>query len=409
MNMKNQSPVQHVVLPDRTTITLNAQRAFLVISENLRTTCSFDRDGRLLGCFLDGKNYKRGLDSTIMVKYIAESGEKQRDILSDAEARELIGMVHAWVVRIRDAVVSQGVCADILPWLNAIVDWDDVRLLAERTAFQSIYNRVGILPPDQYLSVVLQATEGCTWNRCTFCTFYRDTPFGITSPSAFRQHARQVRDFLGPAIYLRKSIFLADANALIIPQQRLLELVRIVHEEFPIGEARHGEDYVLDGIYSFLDIFGAEKKTLHDYRELSAYKVRRIYIGLESGDEELFRLLNKPGSPAECVEAVHTIKTAGINVGIILLAGAGGDRWYDHHMDGSIQRLREMCLNSGDIVYLSPLVVSADTEYARRIAEAGIEPLPHADMMQQVNQFKTALKTAGGPRVTLYHIEEFLY
>lgn len=407
--MMSRSSVQHVVLPDSTAITLNAQRAFLVISENLQTTCSFDREGRLVGCFLDGKNYKRGLDSTIMVKYMAETGEKQRAILSATEAGELIGRVHAWVVRIRDAVVFQGVCADILPWLDAIVRWDGARLLAERTMFETIYNRVGILPPDQYLSVVLQATEGCTWNRCTFCTFYRDIPFGIKSSVAFRQHARQVRDFLGQAIYLRKSIFLADANALIIPQQRLLELVQIVHEEFPIGDARAGDDYVLDGIYSFLDIFGAEKKTLPDYKELSAYKVRRIYIGLESGDEAVFRLLNKPGSPAECVEAVHTIKAAGINVGIILLAGAGGDVWYDHHMAGSLQRLREMALDSGDIVYLSPLVVSADTEYARCIAEAGIEPLQHADMMQQMNQFKTALKTAGGPRVTLYHIEEFLY
>jgi radical SAM superfamily enzyme YgiQ (UPF0313 family) len=258
---------------------------------------------------------------------------------------------------------------------------------------------------------VLQAAEGCSWNRCTFCTFYRDRPFRIKSPEQFRQHARHVKAFFGSAIGLRKSLFLADANALIIPQGRLLELLQIIHEEFSIGAPRSGDTYTLNGIYSFLDIFGAERKTLDDYRQLADYGVRRIYIGLETGDPDLFKLLNKPGSPQECVEVVRTIKAAGIAVGIIILAGAGGQTLAQQHVDNSLRALLEMQPDAGDIVYLSPLVLAGDDEYSQRMRELGIRELSREEIIAQVNTFKAAFKSRGRdrPRVTLYNIEDFLY
>ena len=90
--------------------------------------------------------------------------------------------------------------------------------------FRSIYTPVAILPPDQYLAVVVQATEGCSWNRCTFCDFYRQQPFRIKGDGEFRSHVGDVVSFFGTAIGLRRSIFLADANALVIAQDRLLRL-----------------------------------------------------------------------------------------------------------------------------------------------------------------------------------------
>ena len=111
--------------------------------------------------------------------------------------------------------------------------------------------------------------EGCSWNQCTFCTFYHDRKFRIKCPTDFRRHIQKIKVLLGQAIGLRKSIFLGDANALIIPQHRLRDLLQVVQEEFPIGVPRAGDDYTLKGISSFLDIVGAERKTLDDYRELA--------------------------------------------------------------------------------------------------------------------------------------------
>jgi radical SAM superfamily enzyme YgiQ (UPF0313 family) len=222
---------------------------------------------------------------------------------------------------------------------------------------------------------------------------------------------QQIKGLLGQAIGLRKSIFLGDANALIIPQRRLCDLLQVVQEEFPIGARKPGDDYALKGIYSFLDIFGAERKTLDDYRELAAYGLKRIYIGLETGDDELFALLNKPGSPQACVEAVQTIKQAGIAVGVILLAGAGGDRFAAQHVAQSIARIQAMGLDSEDIVYVSPLVVSGEDEYSLRLREQGGRPLTRDEVQAQVTMLKAALRPTrkDSPKVSLYHIEEFIY
>ena len=71
----------------------------------------------------------------------------------------------------------------------------------------------------------MQATHGCSHNACTFCTFYQDIPFRIKSPDEFRSHVAGVLDFFGPALAMRRSIFLADANALVVPMPRLLALL----------------------------------------------------------------------------------------------------------------------------------------------------------------------------------------
>ncbi|WP_245863439.1 hypothetical protein [Candidatus Viridilinea mediisalina] len=225
----------------------------------------------------------------------------------------------------------------------------------------------------------------------------------MKTPAAFREHVQRVKAFLGQGLRMRKSLFLGDANALVIAQARLRELLSIVHDEFALGGS-HG----LKGIYAFLDIFGAEQKSASDYRELRAAHVRRIYLGLESGNAEVFRLLNKPGSPAACIEAVRAIKAGGINVGIIILAGAGGTRLAQQHVSHSLAALASMNLGPGDIVYISPLIVPPDGSYAQQLHEAASRPL---HVVRQLEQLKAGAKAvcAPGSKVALYHIEEFIY
>jgi hypothetical protein len=215
-----------------------------------------------------------------------------------------------------------------------------------------------------------------------------------------------VKAFVGAGLGLRMAIFLGDANALITPQPRLRSLLQVIHEEFSIGPTAP-----LKGIYSFLDIFGAERKTLTDYRELADAGVRRIYLGLESGDDTVFHQLNKPGSPAEAIEVVQTIKAAGIAVGVILLAGAGGSRFAADHVQHSIDVIAAMNLGPDDIVYLSPLIVTPDSPYLDQLRESAGQPLDAAEITAQVQTLKQSLRTvvAPGTKVVLYHIEEFVY
>ncbi|MFN3134849.1 MAG: radical SAM protein [Candidatus Kryptonium sp.] len=387
----------------------NLQKYSTTISEEHKFIYYFDAEGRFMGGFFDGVSYRRGLDNRLMKKFFDKDGTKVKIFVGDEEKREVIDDVIERVSKIRN--VLSGSESEVLERLDEILKWDYEQLEKDGIKFFSVYKPISILPPDQYFSLVLQPAEGCSWNKCTFCSFYQDRRFRVKSPDEFLTHVKKVKEFFGRAIGLRKSIFLGDANALIIPQKRLIELIKIVHDEFPICKSKDGFDHIFDGIYSFLDIFGAERKSYNEYVELKNLLVKRIYIGLETGDANLFKYLNKPGSPDECVEVVATIKSAGINVGVIVLAGAGGKKFYEDHVKNTVKTILKTPLGSGDIVYLSPLVLDEAGEYVRIMNELGSEMLDKFEMAQQIQRIKEELKSLNklGVRITLYDIQEFIY
>lgn len=389
----------------------NVQKYSTTISEEHKFIYYFDAEGRFMGGFFDGISYRRGLDNRLMKKFFDKDGSKIKVFVSDVEKKKVISDV---IDRVRKIKIKLGRCKledEIIGRLDEILRWSYEDLEKDGLRFLSVYKPINVLPPDQYFSLVLQAAEGCSWNNCTFCSFYQDRKFKIKSPDEFLEHIKKVKEFFGRSIGLRKSIFLGDANALIIPQKRLVELVKIIHSEFPVGNSRPEFEYVFDGIYSFLDIFGAEKKNYNEYVELRNLLVKRIYIGLETGDENLFRYLNKPGSPIECIDVVSVIKQSGISVGIIVLAGAGGKKFYETHVKNTIETLLKMPLNNGDIIYLSPIVVDESDEYTKVMSDLGSERLSKFEIRNQIQEIRNGLKELlkFGVRVTLYDIQEFIY
>jgi radical SAM superfamily enzyme YgiQ (UPF0313 family) len=263
---------------------------------------------------------------------------------------------------------------------------------------------VGILPPDQYMAVVLQATEGCSFNTCTFCNFYRDRPFRIKSPGEFRLHAEAVRDFLGLGLSLRRTIFLGDANALVTPMPRLLPLLEAVHQVYDVER--------LGGMYAFLDGFSGEKKTPGDFRRLAEGGMRRVYVGLESGSPALLRFLKKPGAPEDALRAVQAMKAGGLAVGVIVLLGAGGHTYAKEHVRETVRTINAMQLDADDLIYFSELVESEGLPYVQAAYQAGLQPLSQQERLAQGEEIEAGLKFSqqgGTPHISRYDIREFVY
>ena len=185
-----------------------------------RRVLSFDREGRPYHYFREGKTYKRALAGSLHLRY--REGERRRRRLAPEEAlgvyQEVLDLAEA---HLRDERRRE----EVLRWTP--------EGLLDPTPYRRAYAwPVSILPPDAYLSVVLQATTGCTWNRCAFCSFYQDRPFQKRTPEAFREHIQAVLALLGRGRLLRRGVFLADGNALALsePLLPLLELVDSVEE-----------------------------------------------------------------------------------------------------------------------------------------------------------------------------------
>lgn len=371
---------------------------------------SYDRAGRLWTAFLDGISYRRGLDGRIIARWRNAKGERERRWLAAQEASALEARIWQSVSALYAAIRTQEVSLAIpLPQegyalLERAAAFDVARSAEDARRFREVYKPIGILPPDQYMAVVLQATEGCSFNTCTFCDFYKGRPFHIKSPAEFRAHALAVRELLGEGLSLRRSIFLGDANALVIPMPRLLPLFEVVHEIYDVE--------ALGGIYAFLDAFSGEKKSPQDYAALHAWGLRRVYIGLESGHADLLAFLKKPGTPQDAIQTVRALKSAGVAVGVIVLLGAGGKQYAKAHVRDTVEVLNAMPLGKGDILYLSELITSPEMAYAQDALRAGLEPLTRAECFAQgeaIVQGLRFLAVGNAPRISRYDIREFVY
>jgi radical SAM superfamily enzyme YgiQ (UPF0313 family) len=291
-----------------------------------------------------------------------------------------------------------------LPLLARAARMDRAAYAEDVRRYHAVYKPVGILPPDQYMAVVLQATEGCSFNTCTFCNFYRDRRFRIRPAEEFRQHAAAVRGYLGEGLSLRRTIFLGDANALVIPMPRLLPLLDAVHATFDVER--------LGGIYAFLDGFSGEKKTAADYAKLARRGLKRIYIGMESGSEEMLRFLKKPGRPEDVIQAVKAIKAGGIAVGIIALLGAGGRFYAPIHTRQTIEAINAMPLDLDDLIYFSELIEDEGLEYTRDAYDHKLIPLTPQERIAQGEAIEAGLRFSarrGTPHISRYDIREFVY
>ncbi len=297
-------------------------------------------------------------------------------------------------------IAQQAAAQDVR--VKPLLDWDYVALAKDAVWFAEIYAPISILPPDQYGSLVVQGTTGCSYNACLFCDFYRDRRFTVKRAGEFVAHLAAVRAFFGPALPLRRSIFLADANAAVAPMPRLREWFDAL-EASGLLEGR--------GVYSFVDVFTPERKSHDEWRELVGRGLRRAYLGFETGDDELRRWLRKPGATGEAVAAVRALKAAGVAVSVIVITGLGGDRFAPQHAAHTADALHRMELGGRDILYFLPLVADAASGYAEAAAGAGIRSLPAEAILAQEQAIREAVRSSiqRGLICSRYDIREFAY
>ncbi len=165
-------------------------------------------------------------------------------------------------------------------------------------------------PPSEARSFILQATVGCSHNRCTFCSAYKDKRFQI---KPLHEIARDLED-AKPYAGLIRRVFLADGDALIIPQKRLVRILEMVRGTFPNLERI--------GIYG--NAKSVLRKSVDDLRELKDMKLGIIYIGLESGSDEVLKKVKKGSTTAHMIEAAKRIHEANITLSITVILGLGG-------------------------------------------------------------------------------------
>lgn len=367
---------------------------------------TFEPSGRLHAAFIRGRHYRRALNHRILETWRMQPrgyGGLRERWLDCNETKKLVGQIHNDIAHSTFELTGR----EHQQALNCIGAWTPLAYEKDMRKFGDVYRPISILPPDQYLSVVVQATEGCSWNKCTFCDFYAGQTFRIRPKEELCEHIRGVREFFGDGIRLRRSVFLGDGNALSAPWPAVVDMFRAVQAGFPESEA--GPSW--QNTYAFVDTWGGRRLTVAQIKELRDLGLRRVYLGLETGHDALLATVNKPGSAALAVDVIDRFKQAGVSVGIIVMLGIGGQAFAQDHVWDTVKVLNDMPLGAGDLIYFSPLVVSSHLSYAKDMWAANIKPLTNEDMVAQYEHMVAGIGSGNpdGPKIATYNIKRFVY
>ncbi len=316
---------------------LNIKKEGIVLTGEDESLFFIDKEGRILYVFFENKGYRIGLSGEIIEKKRKDGEKLIRRFKSLRFLKE--------IYRRAENILEDEFFKENRDFLKDFLKKGYKNFKSTIDSFKEVYGKVPIVPPDMYLSLYIQLTRGCSYNKCTFCNFYKGEKFRILSKEELILHIDKVKRFFGKGIKARRNIFLGDADALLLTEDRIFEYIRIIKDSF--------KEENLSKISSFLDVWTGRKKNLNFWEGLKELSLFRVYIGLESGSERLLKRLNKPFNSDDFIFLVQNLKGAGISVGIIILLGIADDLEEEHKLK-TYELLKDIKFDKNDILYLSP-------------------------------------------------------
>lgn len=233
-------------------------------------------------------------------------------------------------------------------------------------------------PPSEARSLILQATIGCSHNKCSFCSMYKDKYFRI----------RKTQDILKDIESGRQKfqninrIFLADGDALIIKTQELIHILD--HIRYTIPECERV------GVYASPK--SIMTKSLEDLRILKSKGLNIAYLGLESGSDKVLDSIYKGVSSRELIDCGRKLKEAGIMVSLTLISGMGGsDHWKEHALE-SAKAVNEI---NPDYLGLLTLMVEEGTDLKRDIDNGDFKLLSQEEIAKETIELLRNLDSEG--------------
>jgi radical SAM superfamily enzyme YgiQ (UPF0313 family) len=215
-------------------------------------------------------------------------------------------------------------------------------------------------PPSEANNLIIQATLGCSFNRCTFCSMYKAKDYTARPLDAVFADIDTARAMWPDAA----RVFLADGDALALPTGHLIRILERLIETFP--DLTRVSCYALPA--------NLLKKSVEELRELRARKLTLVYYGIESGSADILKRIRKGATPQGMIEGLAKARAAGIKTSCTVILGLGGrKRWEDH-----IDRTAEL-LNRAAPDYVSTLQLMLDETTFEDFMESFGEPFEFQD------------------------------
>jgi radical SAM superfamily enzyme YgiQ (UPF0313 family) len=223
-------------------------------------------------------------------------------------------------------------------------------------------------PPSEANSLLVQATIGCPWNKCTFCMVYKNGPkFRIRPVKEIKEDLLWVKN---NCKYPIRTLFFPSGNTIIMKTEDLIEILKYTKQLFPNIKR--------------ITIYGSSqyivKKGLNDMIRIAKTGLSRIHVGLESGDDAVLKRVKK-GSTADIhVNAGNIVKQAGIELSEYVVIGLGGKERTKEHIDKTIEVLTKI---DPDFIRIRTFLPKINTPILEEIKSGEFQVLsPHEALME---------------------------
>ena len=202
------------------------------------------------------------------------------------------------------------------------------------------YNEPVFRPPSEWKSLIIQVTLGCSWNQCAFCEMYTSKQFRARKEEDV---FRDIDAFIPYAFQIRR-VFLADGDPLVLSTSRLIRILNHLKSTFPR----------LQRVSAYASPNNLNRKSLAELQDLKSAGLDLLFVGLESGDDEVLKMINKGETQSSMIEGLQKSKDSGLNSSVMIINGVGGVSFSEQHAINSAKLLNEI-----QPKYLSTLVLTA--------------------------------------------------
>ena len=181
-------------------------------------------------------------------------------------------------------------------------------------------------PPAEANSIIIQVALGCSFNKCAFCSMYETKRFRVRDMEDIK---RDIRDM---SVYEdARRVFLADGDALACDTLFILEILEYLKQRFP----------KLQRVSSYASPYNLLEKTQEELNLLRENGLTLVYYGIESGNHELLKYINKPMRPSKMVEGLNKATKANMKISATVILGLGGKKLSKQHIEDTAKLVNE--------------------------------------------------------------------
>ncbi|MEZ9667970.1 radical SAM protein [Vibrio breoganii] len=225
-----------------------------------------------------------------------------------------------------------------------------------------------IRPPSEAESLLIRTTQGCPWNKCSFCTLFEGMEFSIRPVEEIKRDIWAAKAFYKERKFI--SCFLQDGDSFAMQTADLLEVLHTLKEAFP----------ELEQISSYGRAQTMTKKTPQEMKAICDAGLNMLYCGMESGSIEVLKKMKKGITPKSILKSAEYAKQAGMKMMTFIIMGLGGKELSETHVTGTAELLNQ--INPEEIRVLT-LAVKAGTDLDDMVQQGSFTPLTEKEMVEE--------------------------